>query len=101
MVTSQMKNALCVHLKSKANYPQFQTYLLDIIDIDHLSIKSDISKYVQDVKLTITDDMFNVMHLNVLSLTKRFDKLKWINSIPTTEENLSWCHTMLWTFPSY
>ena len=66
----------------KANCLQFQNidslhYLPDIIDLDYLSTKLDISNYVdvQDVKLTMIDNVFNVMHLNVCSLTKN-DKLK-------------------------
>ena len=71
---------MCVHPKVKANSPQFQNigslpYLPDIIDLDHLSTKADISNYVdvQDVKPTRIDNVFNVMHLNVHSSTKKID----------------------------
>ena len=73
-----LQSTMCVNPKLKANFPQFQNigilpYLLDIIDLDHLSTKPDISNYVdvQDVKMTREDNMFNVMHLNVHSLTKK------------------------------
>ena len=73
---------MCVYPKLKANCPQFHNicslpYLPDIIDLDHLSAKSDISNYVdvQDVKLTRINNVFSVMHLNVCSL-KKIDKLK-------------------------
>ena len=74
---------MCVHPKLKANCPQFQNigslpYLTNMIDLDHLSTKSDISNYVdvQDVKLTTIDNVFNVMLLNAYSLTKKINKLK-------------------------
>ena len=67
-----------VHPKLKANCPQFENmsslpYLPDIINLDHLKTKSDISNYVdvQDVKLISTHNVFNVLHMNVHSLTKK------------------------------
>ena len=69
---------MCVHCKLKENCPQFQNicslpYSPDIIDLDHLSTKSVINNYVDvhNAKLTRTDNVFNVMYLNVHSLTKR------------------------------
>ena len=63
--------------KLKANFPQFQNisnlpYLPDIIVLDHISTKSGISNYVdvQDVKLTMIDNVLYVIHLNVCSLPK-------------------------------
>ena len=55
--------------------------LPDIIDLDQLSTKSDITNYVnvQDVKLTRIHTVFNIMYLNVHSLTRKFDKLKQLN----------------------
>ena len=58
---------MCVHPKFKANCAQFQnisslSYFPDINDLHHLSTKSHISYYVdvQDVKLTISDNVFNI-----------------------------------------
>ena len=77
------QSTMCQHPTLKANCPQFQNigslpYLPDIIDLDHLPSKSDISNYVdvQDVKLTRIYNVFNVMHLYVHSLMKMIDKLK-------------------------
>ena len=74
---------MCVYPKLKANCPQFQNigslpYLPDFIDLDHLSTKTDISNHVdvQDIKLTMIHNVFNVMHLNAHSLMKKIDKLK-------------------------
>ena len=54
----------CVHPKLKVNSHQFKNisslpYLPDIIDLDNLSTKSDISNYidVQDVMLTMIDNV--------------------------------------------
>ena len=72
-----------VHDNCGTHCTQFQNvcgllYLPDIFDLDYLSPKSDISNYVdvQDVKLTRIGDVFEVMHLNVHSLTKKIDTLK-------------------------
>ena len=74
---------MCVHLKLKASCAQFQNisslpYLPDVIDLSHLSTNSGISYHVdiQDIKLTMIDNIFIVVHLNVCSLTKLTDKSK-------------------------
>ena len=61
-----------VHPMLKANSPQYQNisslhYLSDIIDLDHLSTKSDISNYV---------DVQGVMYFDVHFSTKKTYKVK-------------------------
>ena len=65
-------------MSSISKYRQLTLFTKYVIDLDHLSTKSGISNCVdvQDVKLTRIDNVFNVMHLNVCSLTKKIDKFK-------------------------